>query len=432
MAISGPAPDATMGQPRAGQPTPVAMTMTERQDPDRRAPPAPDEPSTAHGRAAPRRAAPPRMGALLRGLVLRDRPLYVHFAVTSRCNLRCRSCVIWQRQTADEIDLPAIAELSRTLRRSGCVQVSLGGGEPALRADLPEIVATFLRAGLRTRVLTNGVAFTPELARALLDVGLREVSFSLDSLVREVQERRDGTTGSFERRIRNLVALAEMLPERGVLPLLNVVVTPGNLGELPELVALAADLGFWLSVIPIHLPPRRDSPDGGAPHPFYGEAPDLGFGGGGRDDLRQAFAELIRLKRRGAPVVNSTSFLRRSAEFLASGSALWPCRAGELFLSVGPDGMVAPCHAFEDRWEVPFSKLPEALRSRAHRQEVKERVAGCEGCFRPCWAEVSFMALEARSLLEMTRVQATARLRRRRVNSGEVLRRAGLAGETAR
>ena len=96
---------------------------------------------------------PLRLAQAVLGL---DRIVYAHYAVTHRCCLRCRSCAIWKRGDADaELSLDQIRELTRVLARLGCLQISLSGGEPTLRADLPEIVRAFQAAGIRTRVLTR-------------------------------------------------------------------------------------------------------------------------------------------------------------------------------------------------------------------------------------------------------------------------------------
>ena len=259
--------------------------------------------------------------SFLRARLLHDRPVYVHWAVTSRCNLRCRSCTIWERDSSDEIRGDDVTALADVLAEIGCIQVSLGGGEPALRDDLVEIVSSLLHRGIRTRVLTNGVAMVPGLARELLDAGLREFSFSLDSLDPKVQEEMDNTPGAFSKRLRNLAVLAEMLPDRGCLPMLNTVVTPHNFRELPAIVALAGELGFHSSLIPIHLPPCADDE-----HRFYGQAPELRFDDDSGAELREIYAELINLKRKGGPIINSSTFLERSPDYLLEGHAEWPCR----------------------------------------------------------------------------------------------------------
>jgi len=327
-------------------------------------------------------------------------------------------CEIWKREAKDELGLDQIEELAAVLAEVGCVQVSLGGGEPAMREDLAEIVEILLAHGLKPRVLTNGVAMTPSVTDRLLAKGLTEVSFSLDSLNRERQERVDGVSGTFDKRIKNLIYLAESLPRRSSLPILNTVVTPENLGDLLEIADVAADIGFHASFIPIHLPP-----DDHGEHRFFGHAPDWRFGEHSEKDLREVFDLLIERKRRGAPIINSTSFLEQSVNYLVDGKASWSCRAGELFHSISPQGQVAPCHAFENVWETDFRDLPDLIGTASYLKAVRQRVAECEGCFRPCWAEVSFMMLEARALREMIKIQARSRFSGRTIDAAAVLRR---------
>ena len=347
----------------------------------------------------------------LRGLLLRDRPIYFHYAVTSRCNLRCQSCSIWRRPT-DELNLAEVGQLAEVASRLGCVQVSLGGGEPAMRDDLPDIVRAFQSRGINTRVLSNGVALTPARARRLMDAGLREVSVSLDSLDPETQDSLDNARGAHKKRLENLLALAEMLPARA-LPLLNTVVTPRNFLQLPQIVRFAADIGFYASLIPVHLAGDSD-------HRFYSDAEELRFDERQQRQLREVYGELLEIKRAGGPIINSSVFLRRSPEYLLSGTAQWPCRAGELFVSVGPNGKVAACHAFEGTHEVDFVDFERAFHAPGYRQEVRRRARTCEGCFRPCWTEISYLVHDPRSLLEMTRIQLKNRFHQRTVDSGVI------------
>lgn len=357
-----------------------------------------------------------------RSLALRDRLVYVHYAVTSRCNLRCRSCVIWQREEG-ELDTAEVAELAAVVSGLGCVQVSLGGGEPAMRKDLPEIVSIFRAHDIRTRVLTNGVAMTPPIARRLLDAGMREISFSLDSLDPGVQDSLDNTGRTFLKRMENLLSLAEMLPRRGTLPILNTVVSPHNLMEVLDIVDFASELGFWVSLIPVHLASDDE-------HRFYSDDDALRFTASDETRVRQVYGDVVRAKRKGAPIINSTAFLRRSPDYLVHGEASWPCRAGEQFVSVGPDGRISPCHAFEGGWDFDFRSFAGRFHTGAYRREVRERVASCEGCFRPCWAEIGLLMGEPLSLLEMTRNQLRSARQRPAVNVAAVTHHLGIGAGT--
>ena len=51
-----------------------------------------------------------------RSLVFRDRPVYAHFALTHRCNLRCATCSVWKDADASaELRIEEIERLAGTL-----------------------------------------------------------------------------------------------------------------------------------------------------------------------------------------------------------------------------------------------------------------------------------------------------------------------------
>ncbi|MBN2056293.1 radical SAM protein, partial [bacterium] len=145
---------------------------------------------------------------LARGLVTARRPVYLHFAVTHRCNLRCRMCAAWRLADEDhEVRIQEIRRIAAAFARLGCALVSLGGGEPFLREDLPDVIAAFAVEGIRVRVLTNGVAPDTATLRRAFAAGLADVSISLDSLEPRVQGLIDGDPDSLHRKLDTLAAL---------------------------------------------------------------------------------------------------------------------------------------------------------------------------------------------------------------------------------
>ncbi len=353
-----------------------------------------------------------------RSVLLRDRPIYVHVAVTDRCDLRCRACTIWRRdKSMEEMTIGQIRRLAEVLDHLGCIQVSLGGGEPALRSDLPEVAEAFIKRGIKTRVLTNGVAMTPDIADSLLSAGLREISFSLDTLDRKYQEILDGAKGSYQKRIDNLLSLAEKMTALKSMPVLNTMVTPENIEELPTILQLAEKIGFAVSFIPIHL-----SQEQAKDHRFYSADNRLRFSEDDQAKAAKSYDALIEAKKSGAPIVNSTPFLKGSPEYLINKNASWSCLAGRSYLSVSPDGKVTPCHIFEgdDKWAIGFEKFHEAFRSSSYRYELSRLTKSCEGCFRPCWAEISYMVTDPRGMLEMAWLQFTGKKQKQRFDAQEV------------
>jgi MoaA/NifB/PqqE/SkfB family radical SAM enzyme len=107
-------------------------------------------------------------------LVKSGPPVNLIFFVTSRCNLLCRHCFFWEELNGpgnEELSLDDIARVSRSL--PNLLSLSLTGGEPYLRADLPDIAALFEKhsAVRNIQIPSNGflpgriVSTTEELLR---------------------------------------------------------------------------------------------------------------------------------------------------------------------------------------------------------------------------------------------------------------------------
>jgi radical SAM protein with 4Fe4S-binding SPASM domain len=170
-------------------------------------------------------------------------PHVVAWNLTRRCNLRCTHCYIsagpWE--TAErELDL---AECRRVVDELVAVNPApmliLSGGEPLVRADLPELVSFSAGRGATVVVGTNATMLTDERVRTLKDAGVSGVAVSVDSLE---EGRHDLFRGG-----------ARPLARRGGAPprlqshrldfVVQTTATPENAEEIPALVEWAAAAG---------------------------------------------------------------------------------------------------------------------------------------------------------------------------------------------
>ena len=90
--------------------------------------------------------------------------------LTHRCPLQCPYCsnpLELERANA-ELDTAAWQGVLSQAARLGVLQVHLSGGEPTVRRDLEDIVATAAEAGLYTNLITAGVLLTRERLEALV------------------------------------------------------------------------------------------------------------------------------------------------------------------------------------------------------------------------------------------------------------------------
>jgi cyclic pyranopterin phosphate synthase len=120
------------------------------------------------------------------GRTVRD----LRLSITDRCNLRCVYCMPAEGMPwlpkADLLTYEELARFARVCLECGVHGVRLTGGEPTVRADLPELVRLLhdLAPGLDLSLTTNGLKLV-DLSPALRDAGLTRVNVSLDTLDRE-------------------------------------------------------------------------------------------------------------------------------------------------------------------------------------------------------------------------------------------------------
>ncbi len=197
-------------------------------------------------------------------------PSLVSFDITYRCNLRCKMCPVWEfgeeYDRRQELSADRIGDIAEDLHaRFKIAHFRFLGGEPLLRADLPQIIRR-VSGFATTEVTTNGLLLTPERSRQLLDAGVRQINVSLDG-PRENSEalRGPGVYDTVVENLRTLVRITAGMGENAPGIKLGNVVTRENYLRLEEVILLARELGvewhFWL---------MHDIP-GHAAHTTWGE-----------------------------------------------------------------------------------------------------------------------------------------------------------------
>ena len=118
---------------------------------------------------------------------------YLRLSVTDRCDLRCLYCMAEDMEflpRAEVLRLEELAEIGRAFVALGVRKIRLTGGEPLVRRNLLELVAS-LKAlpGLRELCLTTNGTRLAALAAPLRAAGIDRINISLDSLQPERYRR---------------------------------------------------------------------------------------------------------------------------------------------------------------------------------------------------------------------------------------------------
>jgi radical SAM protein with 4Fe4S-binding SPASM domain len=146
-------------------------------------------------------------------------PVLSEVALTWRCNIACRFCYAACGCTSEpgentvrkELTTDEFKKVLMMIRHDAQVpSVSFTGGEPALRADLSELVAYAAGSlGMRVNLISNGTLITSPLAKDLKEAGLASAQISIESPDPEVHDRIVRRKGAFEASVDGLKALKE-------------------------------------------------------------------------------------------------------------------------------------------------------------------------------------------------------------------------------
>ena len=291
--------------------------------------------------------------------------MWAAWQVTYRCNFRCQFCHYWN-DPAGELGEPTLAQYelgAKKLATYGSLMISLAGGEPLLRTDLPQIVEAIGRYHFPF-VTTNGWFVTERLARQLMQAGLWGVSVSIDyadPAQHDAKRRMDGAWKQAWRAVELLTAARIHRFQR-----VNViaVLMDDNIDQLESLMEMAARRKAYFMVQPYgHLK------TGSKAH-AHNDGP--------------VSPRLLDMRRRWSNFLSNPYYLSRFDKFLNGGIA--GCRAGRAFFNIDSTGDVAICverrstpvaNIYRDNPHVIHRRLREASRGNA-----------CMDCWYNCRGEI--------------------------------------------
>jgi MoaA/NifB/PqqE/SkfB family radical SAM enzyme len=284
---------------------------------------------------------------------VRGRPLWCSWQLTRRCGSLCLFCDHRAEAAGRELDLAGCRRVVEQLRHLGCVVVSLTGGEPFLRTDLPEVVSLLAESHVPL-LTTHGWLVSPERARAVWQAGLQAATIRLDSADPAQHDAAVGLPGAHARAVAALAALAETRTEAGQRVNVKASLPQADPGALPGLLALAARHGASVTV-----------------------EPAFPVAGG---QVVAASAGLLEMKRRHPNLLSGAAYLRRVDEAMAGGVP--GCAAARSFLNVDHQGRVSKCVEFQGEED----RVGDLLGEEAAEVVPRLRRVARENTCRACWS----------------------------------------------
>lgn len=300
------------------------------------------------------------------GYLLYRRPIWAILYVTKRCYLSCLYCRFKDNNVKDAT-LENIFRNLDGIKRVGCNIVSITGGEPTLREDLPEILEYCKRNKLISYLSTNGFSLSYSLVNKLGQAGLDIINVSVDSI--HDNENSKKTLDQIQEGLQHLIKGRE---KYGFTIICNQVITPENTKDIIPLLEKMKDKRVYVA----HGFKFPHNNEFSQPHDYK--------------ELKHELKQLIQRKRKGYPILTSKSYLKRAAEWIKE-PFYWDCRAGEAFFTVDMNGSVRGCDQLSSL-DTDISNLEKNMFSEIRQKtQALEQFAKCSTrCMINCAFESSY------------------------------------------
>lgn len=204
---------------------------------------------------------------LQKKIVLKSKMKRLWVTVTSRCNIRCKTCGLWKNQW----DLPYKTAKEVMENYPYMERLVWLGGEVFLYKHFEEMFDEACKwSNLKQQIITNGFVLNEKWMNKIIKAENTELTFSIDGVTKEVYEEiRQGS--NFERVMSNIRYIFNLKKSLGIKKdiRMNSVIMKTNYKQIYDLLELAHNEGFnQLSLMALHF----DS----APNEniFYGDSRD--------------------------------------------------------------------------------------------------------------------------------------------------------------
>jgi MoaA/NifB/PqqE/SkfB family radical SAM enzyme len=306
-------------------------------------------------------------------------PMIASLYLTHRCNLRCVYCSSPLRKTA-ELSTSAWLRIVDELADLGCRRVAILGGEPLLRADVPDLIGRIRERGMTSVLTSNGLLVPRQIDRLR---GLSTLVLSLDAPGPANDEVRGA--GVF-----SAVGEAIAAAKSARIPVkLNAVLSAKTAVHLEALLEFVKrlDVGLTVNVM------RSGAAD------LWRDAAQIRAED---DDIRQVLERLAARSRDDRRLLFSPTTYRYAARWGdygrdriedAEAAPSDPrrrgaprCQAGRYYVTIDPDGTVYPCAL-----TVARIRGGNAAAEGVKRAVLPLRSHPCVACYTPCLVEQNFL-----------------------------------------
>lgn len=303
------------------------------------------------------------------GLLGRRRPVNVMVSVTDRCCSRCNYCQIPEQDRPD-LTTDQWKDLFKQMADAGTKRIGIWGGEPLMRKDIVELCSHARELGMYVSLDSNGYILP---ARP-------EILEHIDHLVLAFDGPEEAHDCNREKNSHSKVTKAMELASGKTRLWTITVLTRNNINQLDYIMETALKYGFQTTFQTLH----HNAKLGGDTSDMMPSA----------EEYREVYRKLLEMKINGAPIANSTRYLK-SLENWTNYSVTRvnerfhrvPCRAGLMYCNIDADGKVYPCSLLIGLYPDSLNALDVGFKT-AFDNTTK---LPCQACTASCYTEYNYL-----------------------------------------
>ncbi len=311
-------------------------------------------------------------------------PYKLTFAITNKCNLKCKTCHIWKKKPENEL---SFEEMDRFFNINDYFNwIDITGGEIFLRKDLLDITKS-IKNNMKNLVLlhypTNGflterITETTEKISSL-DFNNLVITVSLDGK-KDIHNEIKGNKNSFGNAIETY---KELKKNKHIKVYIGCTLSPFNINHFENFFEELKDYIPDLKYSDIHLNIYHYSENLYSNDPMYFD--------------KQKIIHLIDdfIKKKGFTLVNPISlleytYMKNIKSYLSSNRSPFGCKSGQISCFIDPIGNVYPCTGYNvimgNLREYNYDLLKILKSENSVLLNKKIRNGKCPHCWTPCEA----------------------------------------------
>ncbi|MBQ7568042.1 radical SAM protein [bacterium] len=300
------------------------------------------------------------------------RPRMGYLMMTWKCNLRCVMCNVWKEDLYPHVNTADYLSMIRKLPFLDVVKI--GGGEPFMRDDMPELVSELQRVAnpYYIMLITNGT-FKDRVLELADRCGNPSLHLRLSIEGKgATHDKLRGRQGCFDKTLATLEALLPLKRQKKFNLGINYNMTPETIEDLPWILdichreGLNFIPGFW--VTPFLEPGNPEDSKA-----LVSDFPDY------RRRVEELYDQVHGVSALEAAMLKRTVF-KLYDQAMSGGDKRFCCRANRNILYLMPNGQVVTCGILHgsigNLVEEDFDSIWFGPKARQARAEVDK----CPGC----------------------------------------------------